>query len=129
MIKKLMNSKYYQNLCVKSVTGNINENEMEELSKWLLNSKENQKMFDNMKSIWLNSLIYQNSELPDTEIEWNLLNDKLLIDNSHKRKKIRITGIFDSVLFNVYNFKLKAFTAAAAGLIIIAVTALILNKT
>jgi len=72
-----MNSKKYHDLCIKSFTGNISAEEDRLLKELLLQSNYNQKKYEEIKNIWLKTGELEIPELPDKEMEWNKLQDKI----------------------------------------------------
>ena len=47
-----MISKKFYDLCVKSVSGNINPDEDKLLKDWLLQSDENKNYYNEVKNVW-----------------------------------------------------------------------------
>ncbi len=78
----------YKNLCIKEITGNINEVEKKIFDLWLSESDENRKEFERIKNIWIKTSP-EEILIPDTESEWFALNRKLE-DNSQPVRKYSI---------------------------------------
>ncbi len=115
---------YYFNLCIKSITGNINEVEDELLKEWLNKSSANRAEFDKFKKIWDQSLIYERAEIPDGENEWNDLYKTLNVPAKGSEKFRIITYWRNSVLGR----KLKPVFAAAALVLLLAAVLFVFNK-
>ncbi len=75
----------YENLCIREITGNINEVEKKILDSWLNESDENRKEHERIKNIWIKTSPEEILN-PDTESEWFALNRKLE-DNSQSARK------------------------------------------
>ena len=83
-----MNIKQFRDLCIKEVTGNIDETEKKILNLWLSESDENRKEHERIKNIWIKTSPKE-ILIPDTESEWFALNRKLE-DNSQPVRKYSI---------------------------------------
>jgi ferric-dicitrate binding protein FerR (iron transport regulator) len=73
----MMNYNYSRILCIKSITGNIQKNEIKKLEDWLLISDENRKVYQNMNDLWRNSIPKQAPIIPDVDEEWLALSNRI----------------------------------------------------
>ena len=69
-----MRKNLYKNLCVKAITGSISENERQLLYTWLSSSADNQKEFDELKSLWNKISISDDISVSEVELRWSKLN-------------------------------------------------------
>jgi ferric-dicitrate binding protein FerR (iron transport regulator) len=84
-MKSNIDKKLY-NLCVKAVTGNINEDEKRFLEKWISESSQNKIEFEKIKSIWTKTALEDFPVLPDPSDSWPGLDER--INNISSEKKI-----------------------------------------
>ncbi|MGE5846975.1 MAG: FecR family protein [Ignavibacteria bacterium] len=84
---RLKNNDIYSRLCIKAVTGNINEDEKKLLDSWLSQSEENKNEFEKFQVIWNKSILSGMPELSEAEVEWLALNTRIRnFENSEKAK-------------------------------------------
>jgi ferric-dicitrate binding protein FerR (iron transport regulator) len=76
---KLKNNDIYSRLCIKAITGNINEDEKKLLDSWLSQSEENKNEFEKFQVVWNKSKLSGMPELPEAEIEWLELNTRIRV--------------------------------------------------
>ncbi len=131
-----MNGNMVRELCIKSITGNINEAEKELLSKWLNESQFNKKEFENMEAVWNSTLPGSPAELPTAEIEWTGLSDRIRQTESKKVTSIEINNIIEQTPFEklaefiryIFIPKLKPVISAAVILFFIISGIILLGK-
>jgi transmembrane sensor len=112
-----MKNNRYRKLCIKEISGNINEAEKKIFDSWLNESDENRKEYEQIKTIWLSSMPHEVANIPDTETEWLALNRRLE-NNSKSPGK-----------YSFGKIKLKpAFAGAIAVLILFAGIYIVSNK-
>ncbi len=114
----------YLNLCIRSLTGNINEVEDELLKKWLDESNANRTEFNKIKKIWDESLIYKETEVPDVEDEWNEFYKIINVDGRESKKHNIVTDIRNLILRR----KLKPVFALAVVILFLFAIFFVLNK-
>ncbi len=122
MNKKIKSS--YFKLCIKSISGNINETEGELLKEWLNKSSANRAEFDKIKKIWDKSLIYEGTEIPYGENEWNELYKTINVPGKESEKFKFITYWKNLILER----KLKPVFVAAAVVLFLTAMLFILNR-
>jgi transmembrane sensor len=115
---------YYFNLCIKSITGNINKVEEELLKEWLSKTNVNRAEFNKIKKIWDQSLIYELTEIPDGENEWNELY-KTINAPRKESEKFKIINYWRNL---VLGRKLKPVFTAAIIVLFLAAMLFVLNK-
>jgi ferric-dicitrate binding protein FerR (iron transport regulator) len=76
--------KYYKNLCVKFLTGDINEKEKNILEGWLSESERNKKIFSELKNIWDRSDIITKLPRLETDEQWRKIETKLFVEANRK---------------------------------------------
>jgi len=111
-----MNKTEFRKLCVRAITGNIDESEKQILDKLLAQSEKNMIEFENIKSVWERSAVNENQELPDIDIEWETLNET--IRSSEKENE----SIFDKILVFTKSLFTPMWKPALAGLFIIVIS-------
>lgn len=97
-----MISKKYYDLCIKSVSGNINTDEDRLLKEWLLQSNENQNKFDEIKNMWMETGSLKIPEMPDKEMEWNKLQENIKQDHTDKSVSLLLRKIKSYFDFSFY---------------------------
>jgi ferric-dicitrate binding protein FerR (iron transport regulator) len=109
--------KKFSRLCIKAVTGNINEDEKKFLDKWLSESAENKNEFERIRGIWIKSELRDFPKLPDAADEWIEL-DARIRDYADGKKsktteylKIKSRSMFPS------GFRFKPLLSAALVII------------
>ncbi len=102
------NLKKYRNLCVKAISGNIDENEKALLKLWLDTSEQNKDEFDKIKKIWDNSLIYGNVDALGLEEDWRKLEEEIRRSSASSGREKRL------------NLEWKPILAFSTAVIIIA---------
>lgn len=76
----------FQDLIIKYLSGNADNNDIELLEKWVHESEDNKKLFKSLKKAWILSGIQQNIASTDINKEWNNISDKLF---NEQNKKVR----------------------------------------
>jgi len=105
--------------CVKSITGNIEEAEKRELDKLLSQSVENRIEFEKIQSV-----TNENQELPDIDVEWESLNEKIRdVDKEYEKEK---GSIFNKILVFTKSLFTPIWKPALAGLFIVAISVTVL---
>ena len=69
-------------LCIKELTGNINDDEKGLLKSWLNESRENVNEFEQLEKSWMKTKPQNPAEVPDIDSEWILLSQKLELNKS-----------------------------------------------
>jgi transmembrane sensor len=115
MQEKKMDKNYYQKLCHKSISGNINEIEIAQLDKWLAESEINREEFNNLKKIWLDTTPTETFQIPDAEMEWNNLNRKIKVLETDSISEKRI---FSNLQSHIKSFMLPGWKPALTSLIV-----------
>ena len=123
----MMNYTYYRGLCVKSFTGNIQENEKKKLEDWLMISDENKKEYQKMIDIWRNSIPKQEPVLPDVDEGWFAISKRIEKEkefNMYYKKinKFEILSVFSN------GFLFKPIYASAVIMLIIAFALFLMPK-
>jgi len=72
-----MNNKELNQLCIKSITGNINDHEKKALDQWISKSESNKKEYENLESLWKSTVPDKLPEFPLIEEEWLRLNERI----------------------------------------------------
>ena len=107
-----MNIKQYRKLCVKEITGNINETEKKILDSWLNESVENRNEYEKIKSIWIETAPNEIPFTLDSDSGWLALNSKL------EQDKIELV-VKNSASHGRYSFIRPALRPVFAGTIAI----------
>jgi len=107
-----MNIKQYRKLCVKEITGNINETEKKILDSWLNESVENRNEYEKIKSIWIETAPNEIPFTLDSDSGWLALNSKL------EQDKIELV-VKNSASHGRYSFIRPALRPVLAGTIAI----------
>lgn len=102
-----MEVKKYQQLCVKAVTGSISSNEKQMLENWLNQSGENRLEFEKIKNIWDQSLTNETIQMPDIDMEWLELNNKIQMIKTHKKE-----NFFNKVSSFIQSLRIAALKPA-----------------
>lgn len=121
----MMNQTYYQGLCIKSLTGNIQNNEKKKLEDWLLISDENKKEYQKMMDIWRYSIQKQEPVLPKLDEEWLAISNRIEKESNvsfNKHNKYAILSVFT----NSHQF--KPIYAGAAVVMIFAFALFLMLK-
>lgn len=66
-----------QNLFIKSITGNISEEEEKLLKQWLNESKQNRKDYETFIAIWESISTVKPHQMPEIDKEWSSLYERL----------------------------------------------------
>jgi transmembrane sensor len=121
-----MNKTKFRKLCVKAITGNIDEAEKRELDKLLAQSNESRIEFEKVKSVWERSATNKNLELPDIDVEWESLNKRIRLSEKKNEKE----SIFNKIIVFTKSLFTPMWKPAFAGLFIaiISVTILLLSS-
>lgn len=72
-----MKKQKFIGLCVKEITGNIDNDGLRELNKWINQSDDNKREYEKIKSIWASTNPGTISNSPDIDEEWMRLSEKL----------------------------------------------------
>jgi transmembrane sensor len=123
-----MNLKQFRNLCIKAVTGNINEAEKAVLDKWLAESDEYAKEYEKIKTVWSFSSLEGIPEIPDIEGEWKTLSSRLELDRMDPKVKVSTANKIYTYIQSLFIPRLKPITAGAFAVLLLIVSILILNK-
>ncbi len=107
-------NKQYRELCIKEITGNINESEKKILDSWLNEADENRKEFKRIKNIWIKTTPDE-IFIPNTETEWLALNRRLE-NNSPLRK------------YSSIKMKFKPAFAGIIAILLLVVSVYIVNN-
>jgi ferric-dicitrate binding protein FerR (iron transport regulator) len=115
----MMNYTYYRGLCVKSITGDLQQNEKKKLEDWLLISDENKKEYQKMIDLWRNSIPKQEPVLPDVDLGWFAMANRIEREKEtgislKKPNKNKILYFFTS------GIRFNPIYAGAAAMLIIA---------
>jgi len=122
-----MNYSYYQRLCIKSITGDIQENEKKKLDAWFLVSEENKKEYQKMADLWRNSISQQEPIFPDIDDEWIKIANR--IENEKETiKSLKIINKYNISSFFTPAFRLNTVYVGVAALIIAFVLFLTLRQ-
>ena len=117
-----MYNKQYQILCVKSLTGKITDSEKLLLKNWLADSEENKKEFDKIKTIWQKTEAPKIDTIPNKDIEWNLLSNKLDLNSNKVEEEAGQISKVKSFSKFLFTPKLRpVYYSAFAAVILIAV--------
>ena len=81
-----MNRQDYIKLCVKDITENISDFEKEKLFEWIGRSSENKTEYERLKKVWTESAPGKLPEVPDLDIEWMKLSNRLELNTSSNKK-------------------------------------------
>lgn len=123
-----MIKKKYRKLCIKKITGSIQESEEQLLVSWLSESNENNIEFEKLKKVWSLSVQIDLPETVDTDLEWARLNEKLKIIENNTNVKSSILKRF-SPAQDFFIPKLKPILVSALALFIVAIGIYIFNKS
>jgi ferric-dicitrate binding protein FerR (iron transport regulator) len=117
-----MYNKQYQILCVKSLTGKITDSEKLLLENWLADSEKNKKAFDKIKTIWQKTEAPKIDTIPNKDIEWNLLSNKLDLNSNKVEEEAGQISKVKSFSKFLFTPKLRpVYYSAFAAVILIAV--------
>lgn len=83
-----MEVKKYHQLCIKEITGSISISEKQALESWLNKSDENRLEYEKIKTIWEKSLPGEIIQMPDIEMEWETLNNKIQLLKTDKKESL-----------------------------------------
>ena len=75
-------------LCIKDITGNIDDSERELLNSWLNESRDNIDEYERLKEIW-NETQPHATQVPDVNEEWMMLSQKLELNKSVHKQSVR----------------------------------------
>jgi len=108
------------NLCIKSLNGELKENERKSIDEWLAASEENKRMYNELKKVWIHSEPPVIQDIPDIDLEWTKFKTGLQLNSGYNKKtKIDfIKNIFSS-FHNFFEKKYAIIVYSAAVLIII----------
>lgn len=105
---------YFENLCVKAITGNIDANEKTEIDNWLKEDKKNEAYFESLKNTWkVSGNIYVDTNADITEA-WNSLSEKL----NHEQVEMKTQK--PNIIKQIFKPKV-GYALAFASVIIIAI--------
>lgn len=117
----MMNQTYYHGLCVKSITGDIQEKEKKKLEEWLMISENNKNEYQKLIDVWENSIPQKEPVLPDADVEWVALANRIEREKEtvmpvKKINKYKILSIFtQNIRFNpIYAFSTAVVILAFA---------------
>ena len=123
-----MNMKKCRKLCIKAVSGNITAEEKEVLDNWLAVSDENKKEFETISNMWNKSMFFESAEMPDVNIEWNELFNRVISEKSRRGRKNSVWSELLSGIRLVAPVKLKSALSVVAVVFILITVLLMTNK-
>ena len=123
-----MNLKQFRNLCIKAVTGNINESEKAVLDKWLAKSDEYAKQYEKIKTMWNLSASEEIPEIPEIETEWKILSSRLELYKTGHKIKVPMSDKIYSYIQSFFIPGTKPIIAGALAVLLFIVTLLLSNK-
>lgn len=122
-----MDIKQFQKLCVKQLTGNLEEEEKVILDKLLLQSSEYKKEFEKIKSMWNQSAPNEIQSIPDVDTEWTALYNRLELNKvKHASKESFLDKLYFYFQF-AFAPKWKAALGGAFVIILLATSLFIRN--
>ena len=90
-----MDIKQFQKLCVKKLTGNLEEEEKVILDNWLSQSSEYKKEFEKIESVWNQSAPNKIQSMPNVDSEWMALYNRLGLNKAeHTSKELFLDRIY-----------------------------------
>jgi transmembrane sensor len=99
-----MPNKFYTDLCIKAITGNINEVEKNVLDSWLKKSGNNQKEFEQLKNVWNGITNFEQVSIPNIDVEWDKLHDRIINKGISSDNKTNWYEFIPELLFKpLYN--------------------------
>lgn len=122
-MKNYMSISQFRELCIKELTGNISESELNEFHYLKDESPELKKEYENLKKIWIESKP-EDFNLPDLNNEWVLLNNRLKVyenDSAGRETLPEKSGRF-------ITFFSPGVKIAAAFIVLIAIAAVFIFK-
>ncbi len=98
-----MKKDYYEELIIKSLTGEISAEENNDLSQWLNASLENLQIQKDLESAWQNANIYHENVSTNKKLAWKNIDDKTTTQFASSKPKwmfigLAILGILAAVL-------------------------------
>jgi transmembrane sensor len=94
-----MPNKFYTDLCIKAITGNINEVEKTVLASWLKKSSNNQKEFEQLKNVWNGIANFEQVSIPNIDVEWDKLHDRIINQGVSSDNKTKWYEFIPELLF------------------------------
>lgn len=107
-------------MCVKAITGSISENERQLLYTWLSSSADNQKEFDELKSLWNKISISDDISVSEVELRWSKLNYRIAESNIITKGRIR----WNEILTQFYKPFFKPAFAVIVLIVLLAINLL-----
>ena len=112
----MKNQKFIE-LCIKEITGNIEEADRERLTNWLNESDVNRKEYERLKLIWDNTTPEEIPAQIDLENEWKILSNELELDKS-KQESESFSGRIGRLVSSLFPPKLKPAAAFSIPIMI-----------
>ena len=115
-----MDVQQLRKLCEKAVTGNINNTEEILLNKQLAESEEFRAEYESVKNIWAKSSPSEITQVPDIEMEWNKLNNRIESAKTGYYTKDSIYNKINSGINSLFSPKVRpAFGSAFVVLLLV----------
>ncbi len=112
-----MNKNQLYDICIKSITGDIEESEKKLLNSWLNESEANRKEFNKLETIWKSTLPNNLPEFPSVDSEWIRLNEKInSAESENSLIETPIEKIFQFIRFSL----IPGLKPALSGAVVLA---------
>ncbi len=83
-----MDEEKVNSLIVKKFADEISKVEEQELQTWLSDSKTNPEIYRKMQKLWNATVQEQETDLPDTDVEWDKLEHRLQLNQAEKTASV-----------------------------------------
>lgn len=74
-------------VCIKSITKNINDEEEQLLKNWLSDSDKNRKEYEKISTLWEITLPKEIPQMPQIDEEWEALYNRIILYNNESSKE------------------------------------------
>lgn len=108
-----MKNQEFIELCIKKITGNIDDAGLTKFNKWINESNENKKEYEKLKSLWENTAADELPKLPDIDNEWYSLTERIGLYEFEQKEETLLskTKTFFNSIFTTHLKPVSAFAS------------------
>jgi len=106
----------YNEMIARFLENELNQDELIILTKWINESYENRKLFDQYNEVWQLSQVIYNEGNHNTDDGWNALHQKIKNNSTGKNSKIRLIRTNQLVIWRIASVAAMLVAALFIGL-------------
>lgn len=112
-----MKNQEFIELCIKKITGNIDDAGLTKFDKWINESNDNQKEYEKLKFLWENTGADNLPKLPDIDDEWYSLTERIGLYEFEQKEETLLSKT-KSFFNSIFTAHLKPVSAFASVVLI-----------